>query len=25
LLRCKLLFPFLLGLVNFRHAGIVPK
>ena len=25
LLRCKLLFPFLLGLVNFRHGGIVPN
>jgi hypothetical protein len=25
LFRCKLLFPFLLGLVNFRHAGIVPN
>ena len=25
LLRRKLLFPFLLGLVNFCHAGIVPK
>jgi len=25
LLRDKLLLPFLLSLVNFRHAGIVPK
>ena len=25
LLRRKLLFPFLLGLVNFCHAGIVPN
>ena len=25
LLSCKLLFPFLLGLVNFRHGGIVPN
>lgn len=25
LFRCKLLFPFLLSLVNFRHAEIVPN